>query len=167
LNENRIGVSAGAAAPQFEQVGWDENRPAIAVVERDGNALTLVKAVATASASRPRVASEGGRRSNDHQDLPRLAHCAARRRAGRAGPARHRAGPGRSLRAQLRGCVDVGTVCAGRQRERDQDRWGRGMLRPYFNQAVHYFLHCVGLDHVPHFTQCWVPVRAQSSRRKS
>jgi len=63
LNENRIGVSAGAAVPQFEQVGWAEKRRRSPLSSATATPSPSLKAVATASASRPRVASEAGRRS--------------------------------------------------------------------------------------------------------
>src|SRR5438128_7376826 len=63
LNENRIGVSGGAAVPQLEQVGWAEKRRRSPLSSATATPSPSLKAVATASASRPRVASDAGRRS--------------------------------------------------------------------------------------------------------
>src|SRR3989442_14115649 len=63
LNENRIGVSAGAAVPQFEHVGWDENRRRSPLSSATATPSPSLKAGATPAASRPPGASGSGQRA--------------------------------------------------------------------------------------------------------
>src|SRR5438309_11473593 len=57
LNENRIGARAGAGVPQFEHVGCSEKRRRSPLWSARATPSPSLKAVATASASRPRFPS--------------------------------------------------------------------------------------------------------------
>src|SRR4029077_11185201 len=88
LNENKIGVSGGAAVPQFEHVGGDEKRRRSPLSSATATPSPSLKAVATASASRPRVASDGGSRSTTTRTS-----CASRTRRPAAGEASRASAP--------------------------------------------------------------------------
>src|SRR2546427_3612814 len=106
LNENRIGVSAGAAVPQFEHVGWDENRRRSPLSSATATPSPSLKAVATASASRPRVASEGCKRSTTTRTS-----CASRTRCSASGGSSRASTPSSCARTNpaARSCAAAST----------------------------------------------------------
>src|SRR2546423_7825689 len=63
LNENRIGVSAGAAVPQLEQVGCAEKRRRSPFSRATATPSPSLNAVATASVRRARVGSDAAQRA--------------------------------------------------------------------------------------------------------
>ena len=121
--------------------------PAVAVLERDRHALTLVECRGDRVRQAPAIPFQRRQPVHDHQHFLSLSHALLGIRRIEPDQCAVDLRPHEAGGTELRGDFDIGTMRARRQWERDQHRLG---LPPASrsHELVHHLLHGVGLDHV-------------------